>query len=72
LAALVQRAEQVEVKEVVTACRDPQDNKFLELALSGKANHVITGDADLLALNPFRGIFIVTAQDYLRKVNPAS
>jgi uncharacterized protein len=47
LAALVRAAEVVDVKEVVTECRDPDDNKFLELAVSGKATHVLTGDADL-------------------------
>jgi putative PIN family toxin of toxin-antitoxin system len=65
LAALVREAEVVEVKEVVTECRDPDDNKFLELAVSGKATHILTGDADLLALHPFRGTLILAPQDYL-------
>jgi putative PIN family toxin of toxin-antitoxin system len=65
LAALVQQAEQVAVAEVITACRDAKDNKFLELAASGKASHIVSGDADLLALHPFRGIAIVTPQAFL-------
>ena len=65
LAALVQAAEQVEVTEVITACRDAKDNKFLELAVSGRASHIVSGDADLLALHPFRAIAVVTPQAFL-------
>ncbi|SRR6266542_3821593 len=65
LAALVREAETVDVTESVTECRDPKDNKFLELAVSGRASHLISGDADLLLLHPFRGIAIVTPQAFL-------
>jgi uncharacterized protein len=60
LAALTREAEWVEVTAKVTACRDPKDDKFLSLAVSGNATHIITGDIDLLALHPFRGIEIVS------------
>jgi uncharacterized protein len=49
----------------VRICRDPRDNKFIELAVHGQADAIITGDRDLLALNPFRGIAILTPADYL-------
>jgi predicted nucleic acid-binding protein len=49
----------------VTDCRDPKDNKFLELALSGKATHIVSGDEDLLVLHPFRGILILMPQAFL-------
>jgi uncharacterized protein len=65
LAALVREAELVEITEVVADCRDPKDNKFLELAVSGRASHIVSGDADLLVLHPFRGISIVTPQAFL-------
>jgi putative PIN family toxin of toxin-antitoxin system len=65
LAALVREAKTVEVTEVVSDCRDPKDNKFLELAVSGKATHIISGDDDLLVLHPFRGIAIVTPQAFI-------
>jgi putative PIN family toxin of toxin-antitoxin system len=51
--------------ETITDCRDPKDNKFLELAVSVNASCIITGDKDLLILNPFRGIPILTAADFL-------
>ena len=65
LCALVREAEVVEVVDVVTGCRDPKDNKFLELALSGKGSHILTGDSDLLVLHPFRGIAIVDPRSFL-------
>lgn len=65
LAALIREAELVDVTEVVTECRDPKDNKFLELAVSGKATCLISGDKDLLALHPFRGIPVVAPQVFL-------
>ena len=55
----------VDMLEVITACRDPKDNKFLELAVSGQATHLISGDPDLLVLSPFRGIPIVTPQAFV-------
>ena len=65
LATLIARAEAIRVVDVVTECRDPDDDKFLELGVSGKATHSVTGDADLLALHPFRGIAIVRPQAFL-------
>jgi putative PIN family toxin of toxin-antitoxin system len=55
----------IAIVDVVTDCRDPRDNMFLELALSGKADVIVTGDADLLCLHPWRGIAILTPADYL-------
>ncbi len=67
LATLLREAALVEVTDVVTACRDSKDNKFLELALSGKATHIISGDEDLLVLHPFRGILILTPKAFLNQ-----
>jgi putative PIN family toxin of toxin-antitoxin system len=53
-------AERIEVLRASRACRDLKDDKFLELAVEGAADIVVTGDGDLLALNPFQGIAIVT------------
>jgi hypothetical protein len=63
--ALLKEAELVEITDVVTDCKDAKDNKFLELALSGKADCIVTGDEDLLVLNPFRGILILTPRAFL-------
>jgi putative PIN family toxin of toxin-antitoxin system len=58
----------VRIRRSVQACRDPNDDKFLDVAVNGGADVLITGDADLLALNPYEGIPIITAVDYLAKV----
>jgi putative toxin-antitoxin system toxin component, PIN family len=65
LAALVQIAEVVEITEHVVACRDADDDKFLSLAVGGKADYLISGDQDLLILHPFRNVSIITPTDYL-------
>ena len=67
LAALVKQAELLEVTEEITDCRDPKDNKFLELAVSGEADCIISGDGDLLVLHPFRGISILQSGDFLEQ-----
>ena len=54
-----------EIAETITDCRDPKDNKFLELAVAANASCIITGDKDLLELHPFREIAILTAADFL-------
>ena len=49
----------------VTDCRDPNDNKFLELAVSAPAVLILSSDPDLLVLNPYQGIAIVNPRSLL-------
>lgn len=56
LARIFAAAETVAILEAVAACRDPKDDKFLELAVNGRADAIVSGDADLLVLN-LSGIF---------------
>jgi len=60
-------SEFVPVVYRVRECRDPKDDKFLEVALNGKADVILTGDADLLALRPWQNIAILSPADYLRR-----
>ena len=62
---LIQGVEQIGIIEEIKACRDPKDNQFLEVAVNGVANALITGDEDLLDLHPFRGIAILTPAQFL-------
>lgn len=64
LAAWVNQAEAIEITQTIKACRDPSDDKLLELAVSGNTTHIVTGDHDVLALMPFRGIAIVSPYDF--------
>ena len=66
---LIESAELVAITESIDVCRDPKDNKFLELAVSGEADFIVSGDRDLLVLNPFRNIEIITANDFLTRFN---
>jgi putative PIN family toxin of toxin-antitoxin system len=59
-------AELVPIIQLVRECRDPNDDKFLEVALNGRADVIVTGDEDLLAMNPWRGVPIATPVHYLR------
>lgn len=59
----------VPIVQSVRACRDPKDDKFLDVALNGGARAIITGDQDLLALHPFHGIDIVTPAAFLLSGN---
>jgi len=65
LSALVRDAMLVEPEETAVACRDPKDNKFLEVAITGKAACIVSGDDNLLVLHPFRNIPVLTPRDFL-------
>ncbi len=65
LEEMIEDMESVLVTERVRLCRDLKDDKFIELAFAGQANFLITGDSDLLALHPFRGVAILTPAAYL-------
>lgn len=60
--------EIVEAVRIVRACRDPRDDKFLEVAVNGSADTLITGDKDLLVLHPFMGVNILTPAAYLEDI----
>ena len=57
--------------ERVTDCRDAKDNKYLELALAAGAGTIVTGDADLLVLHPWRGVRILQPAAYLAEAGGA-
>ena len=65
LFVLAQVSEVIGVQTRVTECSDPKDNKFLELAIDGKAQLIVSGDSHLRDLHPFRGIAIVTPREFL-------
>lgn len=43
----------------IADCRDAKDNRYLELALAAQASVIVSGDDDLLVLDPWRGIRIM-------------
>lgn len=59
-------AEVVPILRQIKACRDPDDDKFLDVAVNGDADLIVSSDQDLLTLHPFMGIPILTPADYLK------
>lgn len=57
----------IPITQRITACRDPKDDKFLDVALNGEAQIILTGDQDLLELHPFHGIEILKTQDFMAR-----
>jgi len=64
LANLIAIATPVSITIRIQACRDPKDDKFLELALNGRADCIVTGDNDLLVLHPYEAIAILLPKDF--------
>lgn len=63
---IIENAKVFDVVHEVNDCPDPKDNKFLALALSANAVYLVTGDKkDLLAMNPYHGVQIITARAFL-------
>jgi putative PIN family toxin of toxin-antitoxin system len=69
LSQLRASAEFVPIVQLVRECRDAKDDKFLEVALNGRADVIITGDAHLLGMHPWRGIGILSPTTYLKGDN---
>jgi len=69
LQSLLREANLIEPEEKIQACRDPKDDKYLELAVGSAADCIVSGDDDMLALNPFRGIPNMTPDEFLSRVS---
>jgi len=69
-ALVILRGELVRPGRVITACRDPKDDKFLEVAVAGQADVIVTSDGDLEALDPFEGIPMISPAEFLRLLSP--
>ena len=66
LAQLEGVAEFVPTVQIIRECRDPRDDKFLEVALNGSADVIVSGDTDLLRMGPWRGIKIMRLRNICR------
>jgi uncharacterized protein len=73
VALLHEKAKWVDVVNDFDDCRDGKDNFLLNLAVSGNADYLITGDSDLLVLNPFHGVeivpYLIFQDSILAKIN---
>lgn len=62
--SLLAEAEVVEPRETVSVCRDPDDDKFLECAIVGEVDCIVSEDEDLLVIREYRGIKIVKTESF--------
>jgi putative PIN family toxin of toxin-antitoxin system len=47
---------------------DPEDDKFLSCAVSGKTTYLVTGDKELLSLGKYRGFRIIGVKEFIEKM----
>jgi putative PIN family toxin of toxin-antitoxin system len=62
---VAEAGELVTVEEPVSGSRDPKDNKFLALAVAGRADYLVSGDKDLLVLGHIGSAAIVSPAEFL-------
>ncbi len=63
--AIIENAEVVEPRQRLKVCRDPQDDKFFECALAGRADYIVSEDTDILSVGEFEGIKTVSTSEFL-------
>ena len=61
-------AEFIEITSNVTLCRDAKDNFLLSLAIDGEVDYLLTGDADLLELDPQGKTKIITISNFFKEI----
>lgn len=66
LSFILLHGEPVTPQRRIMACRDPKDDIVLEVAVTGRADFIVTGDNDLLVLHPFEGIPIIGPAEFLK------
>jgi putative PIN family toxin of toxin-antitoxin system len=67
LLSLIEASEVIDVTQNLRVCRDPKDDKFLELAVAGNASWIVSGDQDLLTLKQFQQVEIISPRDFLER-----
>ncbi len=65
LLAIKNKSSFIDICHQTIICSDSDDNKFLELAVSGIANYIITGDNDLLTIKSYQEIEIIKPINFL-------
>ena len=66
-----ERVQEVDITQESTDCKDPKDNQFLSLALTVGADIIVSGDKrDLLSMHPYKGISILSYQDFANQIYP--
>ena len=72
LLLFLKSVEIVESKVKIKDCRDAKDNFILETAISGQGDFIVTEDNDLLILDPYKNLRIVTVKEFYKKLDRKS
>ena len=67
LDGLLTKLTTVDPGKNIQVCRDPNDDKFIECAVEARAFYIVSGDKDLLSIDEYDGIEIVTAADFCER-----
>jgi putative PIN family toxin of toxin-antitoxin system len=71
VARIRRNAEFVNIVTSIRQCRDPKDDKFLECAVSGNADYLVSADEDILALKSIHQIPIIDVPTFWKKLSDA-
>ena len=64
---LIRSMEIIEPASKIEICRDPDDDKFINCARDAQAMYIVSGDKDLLVIQQFENISIVTAKEFCER-----
>ena len=64
---LIQSMEIIEPASKIEICRDPDDDKFINCAKDAQAMYIVSGDKDLLVIQQFENISIMTAKEFCER-----
>ncbi len=64
---IISKFEIIRVNSEIHISRDPADDKFISCALDGKCLYIVSGDSDLLDIESYEGIEILTVSDFLNR-----
>lgn len=67
LTQIVSACKVIEPKTKAAICRDPDDNKFIECAIESKSLYIVSGDKDLLSVDRYQNVEIITVAEFLRR-----
>ena len=68
LSQILNKVQIIIPNQDVHICRDSDDDKFISCALDAQCLYIVSGDKDLLSIKSYKGIEIVTAAEFLKRI----
>ena len=70
LSIIIGAMKLIEPSSTINICRDPDDDKFIECAVEAKCLYIVSGDKDLLSLERYGKVQIVTVSEFFKQYYP--